>query len=126
MTDLAGQHVLLHPACSNLFACLHHYNAHKQSNTSAVVMLPKQPGMWRQCLRGAQLLRDCPCSDALFVPADAEALSKYARQVYYDSPVVSGSVCAVIASLGLTMQFMAIASVSNAPASVLMDLCCTH
>ena len=43
MTDLAGQHLLLHPACSDLFACLQQYVAHKQSNTSAVVVLPKQP-----------------------------------------------------------------------------------
>ena len=44
--------------------------------------------------------------------------------MYYDKPVVSDSVCAVIGSLGLTMQFRA--SVSNAPASVLMDSCCTN
>ena len=53
MTDLAGQHLLLHPARSDMFACLQHYIAHKHSNTSAIVVLPKQPGMWRKFLRGA-------------------------------------------------------------------------
>ena len=123
-TDLAGQHFLLHPACGDLFACLQHYHACKKSDTSAVIVLPKQPGVWRKYVRDTQLLKDSPCSDVLFVPCDDEALGKHAVQVYYDSPVVTDSVCAVVGSLGLTMQFEG--TVSGAPASVLMDSCCTN
>ncbi len=80
MTDLAGQDFLLHPACGDLFACLQHLHAHKANSTSAVVVLPKQPGVWRRYLRDAQLL-DCPGSDALFAPSDDDALGEHARQV---------------------------------------------
>ena len=44
-TDLADQRLLLHPACSDLYACLEHYSAHKKATTSAVIVMPKQPGM---------------------------------------------------------------------------------
>ena len=114
-TDLADQRLLLHPACCDLYACLEHYVAHKKASTSAVIVMPKQPGMWRKYVRTAQLLRDSPCSDALFAPCDDEALGKHAVQVYYDSPVATDSVCAVIGSLGLTMQFQG--SISGVPTS---------
>jgi len=76
MTDLAGQDLLLHPACGDLFACLQHLHAHKRNSTSVVVVLSKQPGVWRRCLRDAQLL-SCPGSDALFAPSDDVALSEH-------------------------------------------------
>ncbi len=80
--------------------------------------------MWRKYLRNAQLLKDYPCSDDLFAPADDDILGKHAVQVYYVSPVVTDSVCAAIGALGLTMHFEA--SVSGAPVAVLMDSCCTN
>ena len=86
--------------------------------------MPKQPGMWLKYVRTAQLLRDFPCSDALFAPCDDEPLGKHAVQVYYDSPVATDSICAVIGSLGLTMQFQG--SISGVPTSLLMDSCCTN
>ena len=114
----------MHPACIDLYACHEHYAAHKKASTSAVIVMPKRPGMWRKYVRTAQLLRDFPCSDALFAPCDDEALGKHAVQVYYDSPVATDSVCAVIGSLGLTMQFQG--SISGVPTSLLMDSCCTN
>jgi hypothetical protein len=45
MTDLVDRRFLLHPACADLFACLRHLHAHKTASTSAVVVLPKQPGV---------------------------------------------------------------------------------
>jgi len=57
--DLAGQNFLLHPASGNLFACLQHLHAHKTNSTSAVVMLPKQPGVWHRYSRNAQRLMSC-------------------------------------------------------------------
>ena len=101
-TDLS---FLLHPACSDLYACLEHYAAHKDASPSAVIVMPKQPGMWLKYVRTAQLLRDFPCSDALFTHCDDESLGKHAGQVYYDSRVATDSICAVIGSLGLTIQF---------------------
>jgi len=53
MTDFAGQDLLLHPACGDLFACLQHLHAHKTNSTSAVVVLSKQPGVWRRYLHVA-------------------------------------------------------------------------
>ncbi len=73
MTDLAGQDLLLHPACCDLFACLQHLHAHKTNSTSAVVVLFQQPG-GRRYLRDAQLL-SCPGSDALFAPSDDVAIN---------------------------------------------------
>ena len=125
MTDLAGHHLLLHPSCADLYACLDHYHAHKSDSTSACVVMPKQAGMWRKFLRRAQLLKDYPCCDALFVPSvHSEGLGKHAVQVYYDSPVVTESACPVIGSLGLTMHFHG--TVSNAPVSLLFDSGCSH
>ena len=56
LTDLADQRFLLHPACNDLFAGIQHFHAQKEASTSAVVVLPKQPGMWLKCLHGLQLL----------------------------------------------------------------------
>ena len=123
MTDLAGLELLLHPACGDLFACLQHLHAHNTNSTSAVVVLSKQPGVWRRYLRDAQLL-SCPGSDALFAPSDDVALSEHAQQVYYVPPVATGSLAAVVGSLGLTMHFKA--TVAGAPATCLMDSCCTN
>ncbi len=94
MTDLAGQDLLPHPACGDLFACLQHLHAHNTNSTSAVVVLSRQPGVWRRYLREAQLLNS-PCSDALFAPSDAVALGEHAQQVYYVPPVATGSLAAV-------------------------------
>ena len=55
VTDLAGEDLLLHLACGDLFACLQHLHAHKTNSTSAVVVLSKQPGVWRRYLRDTQL-----------------------------------------------------------------------
>ena len=123
MTDFAGQDLLLHPACGDLFACLQHLHAHKTNSTSAVVVLSKQAGVWRRYLRDAQLLNS-PCSDALFAPSDDVALGEHAQQVYYVPPVATGSLAAVVGSLGLTMHFKA--TVAGAPATCLMDSCCTN
>ena len=122
--DLAGQHLLLHPACADLFACLQHFNAHRQNSSSAVVVLPKQPGMWRKFVRGAQLLQEHSCCDALFEPADDGSLGKHAAEVFYLAPVAVRSLCASLGSLGVTMQFAG--SVSGAPASCLLDSGCTN
>ncbi len=97
-------------------------HAHKTNSTSAVNLLFKQPGVWRRYLRDAQLL-SCPGSDALFAPSDDVALSEHAQQVYYVPPVATGSLAAVVGSLGLTMHFKA--TVAGAPATCLMDSCCT-
>ena len=121
MTDLAGQDLLLHPACGDLFACLQHLHAHKTNSTSAVVVLSKQPGVWRRYLRDAQLL-SCPGSDALFAPSDDVALSEHAQQVCYVLPVATGTLA--VGSLGRTMHFKA--TVAGAPATCLMDSCCTN
>ena len=99
LTDLTDQHSLLHPACSDLFACLQHLHSHKRASTSAVVVLPKHPGMWQKCLCNAQ---DVPCGNALFVPAADETLHKRPVQVYY------------------------ILSVSNAPVVLSMDSMYSH
>ena len=122
LTDLADEKFLLHPATNDLFACLLH--AHKQASTSAVVVLPKHPGVWRKYLRNAQLLQDLPCNDALFVPSADETMGKLAVQVYYVSPVATDSVCAVVGAMGLTMQFHG--TVSNAPVVLSMDSMCSH
>ena len=123
-TDLSDESFLLHPACNDLFACLQHLHAHKQATTSAVVVLPKHPGVWRKYLPNAQLLQDLPSSDALFVPAADETMGKHAVQVYYVSPVVTDSVCAVVGAMGLTMQFHG--TVSHAPMVLSMDSMCSH
>jgi len=123
MTDLASQGFLLHPACGDLFACLQHLHAHKANSTSAVVVLPKQPGVWRRYLRDAQLL-DCPGSGALFAPSDDDALGEHARQVSYIPPLATGSLAAVVGSLGLTMHFKA--TVAGVPATCLINSCCTN
>ena len=123
MTDLASQGFLLHPACGDLFACLQHLHAHKANSTSAVVVLPKQPGVWRRYLRDAQLL-DCPGSDALFAPSDDDALGEHARQMYYIPPLATGSLAAVVGSLGLTMHFKA--TVAGVLVTCLMISCCTN
>ncbi len=119
MTGLAGQDLLLHPACGDLFACLQHLHAHKTNSTSAVVVLSKQAGVWRRYLRDAQLLNS-PCSDALFAPSDDVALGEHAQQVYYVPPVATGSLAAVVGSLGLTIHFKA--TVAGAPVTC---SCCT-
>ena len=106
LTDLTDQHFLLHPACSDLFACLQHLHSHKKASSSAVVVLPKHPGKWHKYLRNAQLLQDLPCGNALFVPAADETLHKRPIQVYYVSPVPTCSLCAVVGASGLTMQFL--------------------
>ncbi len=85
-------------------------------------MLSKQPGVWRRYLRDAQLLA-CPGSDALFAPSHDVALSEHSQQVYYGPPVTTGSLAAVVGSMGLTMHFKA--TVADAPATCLMDSCCT-
>ena len=123
MTDLAGLELLLHPACGDLFACLQHLHAHNTNSTSAVVVLSKQPGVWRRYLRDAQLLSG-PSGDALFAPSDDVALSEHAQQVYYVPPVATGSLAAVVGSLGLAMHFKA--TVAGASATCLMDSCCTN
>ena len=122
--DLADQRFLLHPACRDLYACLEHYATHKVSSTSAVIVLPKQPGMWRKYLRNAQMLKEFTCSDALFAPCDDDILGKHVAQVYYDSPAKTDSICTVVGSLGLTMQFQG--SISGVPTFVLMDSCCIN
>ena len=124
LTDLADHDLLLYPACSDLFACLQHFHAYKQASTSAVVVLPKRPNICRKFLHNAQELAVIPCSDASFVPTAHEALGKHAVQVYYISRVVTDSVCAVVGSLGLTMQFYG--TVSNAPVVLSMDSQCSH
>ena len=121
LTDLTDQ---LHPACSHLFACLQHLHSHKKASTSAVVVLPKHPGVWLKCSRNAQLLQDLPCSNALFVAAADETLHKRPVQVYYTSPVPTGSLCAVVGASGLTMQFHG--TVSNAPVVLTMDSISSH
>ena len=87
-------------------------------------MLPKQPGVCRKYLRSAQLNQDMPSSDALFIPSADKAMGKSAFPVYYDSPVVTASACAVVDSLGLTMQFYG--TVSQAPVVLSMDSQCSH
>ena len=124
LTDLTDQHFLLHPACSDLFACLQHLHSHKKASSSAVVVLPKHPGMWHKYLCNAQLLQDLPCSNALFVPAADETLHKRPIQVYYVSPVPTCSLCAVVGASGLTFHFYG--TVSNAPVILSMDSMCSH
>ena len=72
----------------------------------------------------AQLLQDMPSSDALFIPSADSAMGKSASQVYYDSPVVTASACAVVASLGLTMQFYD--TVLQAPVVLSINSQCSH
>ena len=72
MTDLAGHHFLLQSSVTDLYTCLEHDSAHKSASTSACIVLPKQPGVWRKYLRHAQLLKDLPRSDACFAPSDRE------------------------------------------------------
>ena len=63
-TGLSDESFLLYSACNDLFACFQHLHAHKQASTSAVVVLPKRPRVWRKYLRNLQLLQDLPSSDA--------------------------------------------------------------
>ena len=51
-------------------------------------------------------------------------MSEHAQQVYYVPPVATGSLAAVVGSLGLTMHFKA--TVAGAPATCLMNSCCTN
>ncbi len=44
--------------------------------------------------------------------------------MYYVPPVATGSLAAVVGSLGLAMHFKA--TVAGAPATCLMDSCCTN
>ena len=122
LTDLAGQHFLLHPVCSDLFVCLQHLHAHRKDSTSAVVVLPKH--VWRKSLRNAQYLQDLPCSDVLFVPTTDKALGECPAHVYYATPGPTESVCAVDGASGLTMQVHG--TVSNAAVVLSMDSMCSH
>ena len=70
------------------------------------------------------MLQNMPNSDALFILSADKAFGKRAFQVYYDSPVVTESACAVVDSLGLTMQFYG--TVSQAPVVLSMDSQCSH
>ena len=67
-------------------------------------VLPQQPDVSRTFLRNAMVLKDCS-SAALFVPTAIESLGEHAVHVYYDSYALVICRCAVIVSLGLTMQF---------------------
>ena len=124
MSYLDGHRFLLHPSVEDLYTCLDHYVAHKSATTSACTVLPKQSGMWRKFLRGAQLLKEYTSHVAMFVPADDADFGKPALQVYYHSPVVTDSVCASIGTLGLTLQFHG--TVSGVPVSILLDSGCSH
>ena len=99
-------------------------HAHKKASTSAVVVLPKHPGVWRKYLRNAHLLQDLPCSDVLFVPTADRTFGKYRVQVYYVSPVPTESLCAVDGASGVTMQFHG--TVSNAPVVLSIISMCSH
>ena len=112
--------ILLAVTCMLALSIMHH----KKPSTSAVIVLPKQPCMWRKYLRHARMLNAFTGSDALFAPCDGEHFGKHVVQVLYDSHVMTDSVCAVIGSLGLTMHFQG--SMSGVPTSLLMDSCCTN
>lgn len=124
MSDLAGHHFLLHPSVTDPYACLEHSSAHKSASTSALIVLPMQPGMWHKYLPHAQSLKDVPCSEALFAPPGHEHVLQHASQVYFDAPVVTDSVCAAIGTLGLTTYFHG--TVPTAPASIWLDSGCSH
>ena len=64
MTGLAGQDLLLHPSLTDLCACPDPFAAHKTATTSACVASPEPAGIWRECLRAAQLIKDYASSDA--------------------------------------------------------------
>ncbi len=74
-------------------------------------------------MRDAQLL-SCPGSDAMFTPGDDFALGEHAKLVYYVPPGATGSLAAVVGSLGLTMHFKA--TVAGAPATCLLNSCCIY
>ena len=122
-TDLTDKCLLLHPASTDLTACLQHYTAHRSASTSACVVVPKGNGLWRKYLRGMQLLQDRCVGSSLFVPA-ADSHNDWALQVYFDPVHVLDSVCNVVGPSGLTMHFQG--TVSNAPANVFLDSCCSH
>ena len=69
MTDLSGKHFSLHLSSGDLTACLLHHVAHRSASTSACIVMPKWNGLWRKYLRGMQLLKNCPVSNAMHVPA---------------------------------------------------------
>ena len=124
MTDLSNKRLLLHPAYGDLSACLQHYTAHRSSSSSACVVMPKWNGLWRKYLRGMQLLKDCSTARAFFVPADDASSCTQPLQVYFDSACVRDSICNAVGLVGLTMQFKGF--ISNAPANIFMDSCCSH
>ena len=86
--------------------------------------MPKWNGLWRKYLCGMQLLKDCPVSNAMHVPAADVSHCDWPVQVYYDPVNVVDSVCNVVGPSGLTMHFQG--TVSNAAANVLLDSCCSH
>ena len=124
MTDLSGKHLLLHPSSGDSTACLQHYVAHRSASTSACIVMPKWNGLWRKYLRGMQLLKGCPVSNAMHVPTADVSHCDRPVQVYYDPVHVVDSVCNVVGPSGLTMHFQG--SVSNAAANVFLDSCCSH
>ena len=124
MTDLTGKHFLLHPSSGDLAACLQHYVAHRSASTSACIVMPKWNGMWRKYLRGMQLLKDCPVSNAMHVPTADVCQCDWPVQVYYDPVNVVDSVCNVVGPSGLTMHFQG--TVSNAAANIFFCLLQSH
>ena len=124
MTDLIGKHFLLHPSSGDSAACLQHYVAHRSASTSACIVMPKWNGLWRKYLQGMQLLKDCPVSNAMHVPAADVSHCDWLVQVHYDPVNVVDSVCNVVGPSGLTMHFQG--TVSNAAANVLLDCCCSQ
>ena len=63
------------------------------------------------------MLISYPGSDVLFAPCDDDALGEHARQMYYVPSVATGSLAAVVGSMGLTMHFKA--TVAGVPATCL-------
>ena len=70
------------------------------------------------------MLISYPGSDVLFAPCDDDVLGEHARQMYYVPSVATGSLAAVVGSMGLTMHFKA--TEAGVLATCLMISCCTN